>query len=73
MNKVALMREMNESLEAANKCSEALEALLKEAKATGRPTPDLVTRISVTNRQCDEHMERYITAYRGFYHVPIKR
>jgi hypothetical protein len=71
MDKITLLEEMDEALELANMCNEALEALLKEAKAVGRPSPELVEQISTTHKECDEAMERYVTAYRGFYNIPV--
>lgn len=70
--KTKLLDEMDEALEAANRCSEALEQLLKEAKKIGTPSPELVERISAMNMQCDEAMKRYIMAYRNYYNVGVK-
>jgi hypothetical protein len=70
-NKAALLKEMNEALEAANKCSEALEKLLKGAKEMGRRSPEFIEQISTTNRRCDEEMNRYINAYRKYYNIPV--
>ena len=71
-NKVNLLREMDEALEKANQCSEMLERLLKEAKEVGRPEPELIDKISTTNKQCDEEMQRYVNAYRSYYNIPMK-
>jgi hypothetical protein len=71
-NKAALLKEMDEALESANRCSEALEKLLKEARDMGRPSPEFIELISSTNKQCDEDMNRYITAYRKYYNVQGK-
>jgi hypothetical protein len=63
------MREMDDALERANHFSEALEKLLKRAKEVGRPEPELVDQISLTNKKCDEEMRRYINAYRSYYNI----
>lgn len=69
MDRFALLKEMDEALDAANRCSEILEKLLKRAREDGRPTPELVEQISATNHHCDELMQRYIIAYRSYYAV----
>lgn len=69
MNKFALLKEMDDSLEAANNCSERLEKLLKQARDIGRPNPELIEQISSTNKECDELMQRYVSAYRSYYNV----
>jgi hypothetical protein len=71
-NKIALLKEMDEALEKANHCSETLEKLLKQAKEVGRPEPELVDKISATNKQCDEEMQRYVSAYRNYYNISPK-
>jgi hypothetical protein len=71
-NKVNLLKEMDEALERANLCSEALEKLLKQAKDVGRPEPELVEKISATNKRCDEEMQRYVNAYRSYYNIAPK-
>jgi len=60
---------MDRALDAANKCSLALEVLLKKAKAAGHPRLELIAQIQEINRQCHEEMEQYIAAYNKYYSV----
>jgi uncharacterized protein Yka (UPF0111/DUF47 family) len=71
MDKFALLKEMDEALEAANDCSKTLEQLLTKAREVGRPAPEMVEQISTVNKNCDELMQRYITAYRSYYNIRI--
>ena len=67
MDEATRLKEMEDALERANRCSEALEQLLKEAKNTGGATPEMFTRISEANGQCEEAMQQYITRYSAYY------
>jgi hypothetical protein len=72
MDNFGLLKEMDDALEAANRCSETLEKLLKEAKSIGRPTPQLVEQISATNKECDELMQAYLKAYRAYHDTMLQ-
>jgi hypothetical protein len=67
MENSVLFDEMMDALEAANKSSETLEKLLKEVKDVGRPSPELVSKVDLINRDCDLRMQEYVDAYRACY------
>jgi hypothetical protein len=69
MERGAQLIEMEEALEAANKCSEGLEHLLSRSKAAGGATPELYSQIVEANDQCEKDMRRYIDAYRAYYNA----
>ncbi|HEY0066322.1 MAG TPA: hypothetical protein VGB46_03130 [Flavisolibacter sp.] len=70
MPQFALLKEMETALAASNRCSEQLEKLLQEARTLGgHPPPELIERIKVANKECDEAMEHYVSAFNAYYQV----
>jgi len=69
-----LRSEIEDALEDASKCSEALAHLLKESRYSGVTTPEIFKKIreakmhcEEANKHCEEVMERYTNAYRIYY------
>jgi len=61
--------ELKRALEVANKCSEALDFLLKEARDTGGADLAQFMRISKANKHCGEAMDRFIIVYGAYKNV----
>jgi len=64
-----MQAELKIALEEANKCSEALGRLLKEARDAGGATLELFKRITEANKHCEAAMERYTIIYHAYYNV----
>jgi hypothetical protein len=67
MSSEALKRAMEEALAEYNQCAEHLAAALNAARERNKITPQLMSKITDTNKRCNELLDRYLNAYRAYY------
>jgi hypothetical protein len=72
MDKIDLLRNMDDAWKEAEEHSKNIEKILAELKAQGRPTPELSAQLTEATKHYDRAMHRYKQASASYYCLAVE-